>query len=299
MFFINSADIELTSISKNRPADRMAKKVLKSGLPRLLDLYSKYDVKATMFYTGDIVEIEPEVIDLSKDRGHEIGCHGYTHYSTTGFDVMNLDEQVNQLNKSKKIIEDVAGKIISFRSPELRINGDTMKALEKSGFSIDSSISSQRFDGPFSYGTSMKFNWLHSPRGPYTPSKTNPFQKGKSSILEIPVSALIAPYITTTMRISPPIFRLLENYLLKESTKTNKPIVLLTHPNECIYERKSEPWKSKGVTSFFRDNLRTKLKIKNLGIKSIKLMDISLKKAKRLDFQFISMADYKNKHYKE
>ena len=235
MFYINSADVELTSISENRPTTHMARKVLKKGLPRLLDLYSKYDVEATLFYTGDIVEIEPEVVDISKERGHEIGCHGYTHYSTTGFDLMSLDEQISQLNKSKRIIEKVAGKIVSFRSPELRINKFTMEALESTGFRIDSSISSQRFDGPLSYGTSMKMNWLTSPRGPYNPSYENPFQKGSSKILEMPVSALIAPYITTTMRIFPPVFRILENFLLRESKKSQKPVVLLTHPNECIY----------------------------------------------------------------
>ncbi len=75
--------------------------------------------------------------------------------------------------------------------------------------------------------------------------------------------------------------------------------MFLTHPNECIYERRTEPWKSKGITSFFRDKLRTKLKVNNLGIKSIHMMDISLKKAKRFGFQFISMEDYKNKYYKK
>ena len=298
MYFINSADVELTSIAKNNPTKAMAKKVLKRGLPRLLDLYSKYDVESTLFYTGDIVELEPEVVDIAKDRGHEIGCHGYTHYSTTGFDVMNYDEQVKQLTLSKKIIEDVSGPICSFRSPELRINGDTIKALEHSGFTIDSSVSSQRFDGPLSYGTSMKFNWLTSPRGPYNPSKENPFKRGDSNILEIPVSAFLFPYITTSMRISPPIFRKLENFLLKESLKSKNPVVFLTHPNECIYEKYESHWSSRGPLSFLRDNLRTKLKLKNLGYKAVKLMEETLKKAKD-DFEFISMRTFstKKKHF--
>tara|TARA_B100002052_G_C15815385_1_gene567949 strand:+ start:94 stop:990 length:897 start_codon:yes stop_codon:yes gene_type:complete len=295
MYFINSADVELTSIAENRPTDKMAKKVLKRGLPRLLDLYSKYDVEATLFFTGDIVEKEPGVVDITKDRGHEIGCHGYTHYSTTGFDVMSFEEQVKQLRKSKKIIEEVGGSIKSFRSPELRINADTIKALEKTGFSIDSSVSSQRFDGPLSYGTGMKFNWLSSPRGPYIPSKANPFVKGDSKILEIPVSALIFPYITTTMRISPPIFRSLESFLLKESLRTEKPVVLLTHPNECIYERPKPHWSSGGPLSFIRDNLRTKLKLKNLGNKAIKQIEETLNRAKN-DFEFVSMKTFSKKN---
>jgi len=297
MYFINSADVELTSIAENKPTKLMAQKVLKKGLPRLLDLYSKYDVEATLFFTGDIVEIEPEVIEITKERGHEIGCHGYTHYSTTGFDIMSYEEQVKQLTISKKIIEDVAGPIKSFRSPELRINNDTISALEKTGFSIDSSVSSQRFDGPLSYGTSMKLNWLNSPRGPYTPSRSNPFEAGNSNILEIPVSALVFPYISTAMRISPPIFNCLERYLLNESKSTNNPVVFLTHPNECIYESSNTPWKSRGFMSYFRDNLRTQLKLKNLGIKTIKMIDRSLSIAKNLGFEFISMKTYKKDYF--
>lgn len=296
MYFLNSADVELTSIAENQPTNRMAKKVLKKGLPRLLDLYSKYDVEATLFFTGDIVEVEPEVIEITKDRGHEIGCHGYTHYSTTGFDIMSLDEQINQLKKSKKIIEDVGGKISSFRSPELRINGDTIKALEQTGFKIDSSVSSQRFDGPLSYGSRMKFNWLSSPRGPYRPSQDNPFTKGKSKILEIPVSAALVPYISTTMRISPSIFRIVESYLMNESLKTKNPVVFLTHPNECVYEKSQSHWKSGGSMSFIRDNIRTKMKMKNLGSKAIKLMEKTLTRAKD-NFEFISMNKFYRRNY--
>ena len=296
MYFINTADVELTSIAENKPTQAMAKKVLKKGLPRLIDLYSKYDAEATFFYTGDIVEMEPEVVDIVKEHGHEIGCHGYTHYSTTGFDIMDYNEQVEQLSFSKNIIEKVAGHICSFRSPELRINEHTIPALEKTGFSIDSSVASQRFDGPMSYGTSMKFNWLTSPRGPYFPSKADPFTIGNSKILEVPVSALIFPYISTAMRISPPIFNRLERYLLNESKITNNPVVFLTHPNECIYESSNNPWRSSGLMSYFRDNLRTRLKLKNLGIKAIKMIDRSLNTAKNLDFEFISMKTYKKKY---
>ncbi len=170
-----------------------------------------------------------------------------------------------------------------------------MLALEKTGFRIDSSISSQRFDGPFSYGTRMKFNWLSSPRGPYNPSRKNPFLKGNSTILEIPVSAMIVPYITTTMRISPPIFRYLEKYLLRESKNAKTPIVMLTHPNEYIYEKSANYWKSGGFNSYLRDNLRTKLKLKNLGKKGIDLLEQSLKLAKKNGFEFISMESFSKK----
>ena len=42
-------DVETTSLELNRPADFMAEKVKNVGLPRLIDLYAKYDVESTFF----------------------------------------------------------------------------------------------------------------------------------------------------------------------------------------------------------------------------------------------------------
>ena len=59
---------------------------------------------------------------------------------------------MNELEKAKGAIEPVAGRITSFRAPALRINKDTVGALEATGFSSDSSIASQRFDDPLTNG---------------------------------------------------------------------------------------------------------------------------------------------------
>ena len=93
------------------------------------------------------------------------------------------------------------------------------------------------------------------------------------------------------MRVSPPIFRSIEKYLLNESLRTQNPVVFLTHPNECIYEKSQAHWKSEDSVSFLRDSIRTKMKMKNLGHKAIKLMEKTLTKAKG-DFEFISMKKF-------
>ena len=127
MYFIATNDVELTSLELNRPADFMAKRVKKVGMPRLLDLYSKYDVEGTFFYTADIVELEPELVDMAKAQGHEIACHGYKHEPEYFFNVLPLKEQIEYLQMAKETIEKQAGgKIVSFRAPELLLNEDTM-----------------------------------------------------------------------------------------------------------------------------------------------------------------------------
>ena len=45
----------------------------------ILDLFEKYDVKATFFTLGYIAEKFPELIREIDKRGHEIASHSYSH----------------------------------------------------------------------------------------------------------------------------------------------------------------------------------------------------------------------------
>lgn len=46
---------------------------------QLLDLLSRYQVKATFFLIGEIIEKHPETVQLILSRGHELGNHSYSH----------------------------------------------------------------------------------------------------------------------------------------------------------------------------------------------------------------------------
>jgi peptidoglycan/xylan/chitin deacetylase (PgdA/CDA1 family) len=60
---------------------------------------------------------------------------------------MPLEKQIRHLEETKKLLEDISGlEVISFRAPALRVNDDTPKALISTGYKIDSSVASQRFD---------------------------------------------------------------------------------------------------------------------------------------------------------
>lgn len=305
MDFIITNDVELHSIPKNTSDPTIANDIYKIGLPRLLDLYAKYNVKSTFYFTGDFVEIKPEAVELVKEHGHEIGCHGYTHDINKAFDTLNLEEQVNHLFRAKKIIEAVSSPIRAFKAPALRINEYTIKALEITGFSIDSSVASQRFDGPMSFGSKKKLKWLIAPRLPYHPSSISPFKKGNSPVLEIPVSAAVFPYIGTLMRVNPPLFRIIEKILFFESKLTYKPLVFIFHPNECLDYQKNSSEKdlvkrrSESYLEYlFADKLRQNLKLKNLGINAIRLHEESIKTGKEFGFDYISISEFERKFRK-
>lgn len=290
-------DVECTSLMNHRLDPKTAKVVLNQGMPRLLDLYEKYNVRATFFYTGRIAELVPEVVRMAYKKGHEIGSHGYSHEVSQAFDVLSYKEQVEHLKKSKDILEQIIGEdIISFRAPAARVNHDTVSALLEMGFKIDSSISSQRIDMFMSFGALKKLNWLIAPRLPYFTDEKSIFKKGNSGLLEIPISAFGFPYIGTFMRIAPRLNRITRNLLHLETKLNGRPFVFLTHPNEFINEeRDNENIQRRGSNYFsylLGDVLRHRLKVKNLGKEAIPIFEKELNFFLKEDYTFQTFKEY-------
>jgi len=271
-------DVETTSIVNGGLRDETGVKVWKEGLPMLLDLYDKYEVKATFFYIAYFAKQYPEIIKIVQERGHEIACHGLTHKHDKAFDVMSFEEQLEHLSTAKKILEDIAGEeVVSFRAPALRVNFDTPKALIEAGFKYDSSVAPQRMDMFMSLGSKNKMQWFGAPRTPYQTCETNLARKGNSSITEVPVSSFIVPYIGTFMRISPSLNAMTRRLLHWETRNTIKPINFLIHPNEVITEEdlhtKTQRRASSYIGYLLSDVLRRKLKQKNLGLDALNLFE--------------------------
>ena len=290
-------DVETTSIVNGGLRDSTGELVLKEGIPRLLDLYAKYNVKSTFFFTGYIAELFPEVVKKIVPYGHEVGCHGYTHDHRYSFDTLNLDQQITHLNKAKKILEEISGSpVVSFRAPALRVNSDTVRALTDTGFKLDSSVAPQRLDIFLTLGIKNKKKWLFSPRKPYRTSAYDLTRKGNSEIIEIPISSLGFPYIGTFMRISPYLNANLRNLLYLESKYKNIPINFLIHPNEVIEELslflKTERRATNYIGYLFSDLLRKKLKQKNLGINAINLYEKEINFWANKGYKFITLKEY-------
>ncbi|WP_440954684.1 polysaccharide deacetylase family protein [Methanosarcina sp. Mfa9] len=295
-------DVECFSIPNKGIDLNIANEIYNVGIKSLLDLYAHYDVKSTFYFTGIMAETVPEAVELVKSHGHEIGCHSHSHSESKYLDTLSYEEQKNELKKAKKVIESISGNICSFRAPSLRMNEDTVRILEQCGFTSDSSMCSQRFDGPFIFGSrrELKTKWLFAHRKPYFLSYESLSKKGNSKILEIPISASLFSYSGNTMRRSPFLFKLLQKQLFYESKKIEKPSVFVFHPHECLdYKNKTNLTKeNRNISKYYmRDMIKYQLKSKNLGVKSLELLDNVLKCAAEYGFEFVSASDYE-KEYK-
>lgn len=286
-------DVETTSILNHALRDATGAYVLNQGMPRLLDLYEKFGVKATFFYTGHIARLYPEVVKMAHRRGHEVGSHGLTHEVDKAFDLLSPEEQLSHLRQSKQILEDIIGEeVVSFRAPAARVDKRIPEVLLEAGFKVDSSVASQRLDMMFSFGAVKKMHWLTAPRKAYFTRTDNIFRKGDSGLLELPISALGFPYIGTFMRLAPTLNRFTRRMLYLETLCNGRQFVFLTHPNEFIDEEKTtdvvERRAKNYISYLLGDVLRHKLKVKNLGEKAMPIYERELSFFQDKGFDFVT-----------
>src|SRR5262249_535357 len=79
----------------------------KTGMPRILDLLDRYDLKTCIFIPGWIVERYPALCEEIVKRGHEVGQHGYLHERPSS--LKSRDEEEALLVKSLDIFKKVLG----------------------------------------------------------------------------------------------------------------------------------------------------------------------------------------------
>ena len=71
------------------------------GVPRLLRLFKKYDLKTSFFIPGHSLETFPKEMEMIVKDGHEVGAHGYLHENPIA---MTPSQEEDVLVKSLELI---------------------------------------------------------------------------------------------------------------------------------------------------------------------------------------------------
>lgn len=155
-----------------------------NGILPLLNILDKFAVSGDFFITADVCLKYPQLMKTIFDSGHNIGCHGYNHELLCTKD---FNRQYSELKKATEVIETIIGERPKmFRAPNFSVNGNTIKALEKLDYIIDSSICPGRVYKKLRLFTI--YNFKNAPVVPYNPSRDDVRVRGNSSIFEIPLT---------------------------------------------------------------------------------------------------------------
>lgn len=177
--------------------------VYEDALPRFLDLFDEYKVKATFFVVGrDAKESnnQKRIEEIAK-KGHEVANHTFSHLQH--FRYLTEKEKEYEIKKADQILSDITGvKIHGFRAPGWGIGADVMHLLQSMDYAYDSSVFPSLLLTPISY-----INWMLNkgrlkrslggslniglaPKLPYRPSEVKIWKRGEMRIVELPPTVL-------------------------------------------------------------------------------------------------------------
>jgi peptidoglycan/xylan/chitin deacetylase (PgdA/CDA1 family) len=108
------------------------------AVPRILDMYKKYDLRQTFFVPGWCIEKYPKSVEAILEGGHEIAHHGYLHENPNH---LSADEEYYWFQRGIETIEKFTGqRPRGFRAPSYNFSKNTAEFLGKEGFLYDSSL---------------------------------------------------------------------------------------------------------------------------------------------------------------
>jgi peptidoglycan/xylan/chitin deacetylase (PgdA/CDA1 family) len=107
------------------------------GIPKLLELLARYEVKATFFITGWTAEAHPAACEAILKAGHEIGHHGYWHLRPEPGDLATMVEEVERGFDALKRVLGVTP--IGYRAPSGESFTELLALLRDRGIRYSSS----------------------------------------------------------------------------------------------------------------------------------------------------------------
>ena len=104
----------------------------KQGIPRLLDLWDKYNIKVTSHMIGEAVKHSPDLAREIVKRGHEVAAHGLNW--TPQYN-LSYEEEKKFIQDGVSILREITGKTaVGYNCNWLRRSENTLAILQELGF---------------------------------------------------------------------------------------------------------------------------------------------------------------------
>jgi len=224
------------------------------GLDDAFQLLREYNVSATFFVVGELVDKHPEIVKEINEKGHEVAFHGYYHKPLWRLNAKEFQLELENFNSL------IGEKCLGFRAPSLSLDNQTkwaLKVLECAGYIYDSSIMPAR---------TPLYGVRGAPLRPYKPSYGNVAEEDQNSKLwEFPL--LVYPFASVKIPAAGGFYlRLfpvdLVSGAIKKANKQGFPAVVFFHTWELDSKTprlKLSPYKS-FVTYYNLHGMKKKLR---------------------------------------
>ena len=107
------------------------------GIPRLLELFRRLELRTTWFIPGHSLETFPSQVEQVVSQGHEVGAHGYSHENPIA---MTREQEAAVLARCVELIEKVSGRRPrGYVAPWWEMSESTAELLLAQGFTYDNS----------------------------------------------------------------------------------------------------------------------------------------------------------------
>jgi peptidoglycan/xylan/chitin deacetylase (PgdA/CDA1 family) len=110
----------------------------RQGIPRILDILAKNDVKASFFVPAVVALLYPDEQRRVVAEGHEIGIHGWIHERNS---VLPVEAERDLQMRSADTLERIAGvRPVGIRTPSWDFSPNTLAITRDMGLKYDSSL---------------------------------------------------------------------------------------------------------------------------------------------------------------
>jgi|TARA_B110000495_G_C22920956_1_gene538035 polysaccharide deacetylase family protein (PEP-CTERM system associated) len=226
---------------------------------KILELFEKYDTKATFFTLGYIAEKHPELIEKIVSNGHEIASHGYYHTDIRKMTKLDFE---SDLKKSLSILRKISGEsVLGFRAPFFSIE-------EKNFWALDIIRKYVKYDSSIFPVKTPLYGVPKAPSVIYHPSMGSPLLNNPNSdFIEIPPATLKIPVMGRIPIAGGFYLRFLPisliKYGIKKMNNSNSIAMCYIHPKDLDPNMPKVPeyswyyyWRLKSATKKFESLLK-------------------------------------------